>query len=105
MVPADALEQAVRAALAKLKGGELTGRVVRLAAERELGLPPDALLPQKDELLAVVSALLSAGGDAEVVDAAAEDGSGSLARRGRRSSACAGWSPWTRREAVVPRTV
>ena len=59
-VPAAALEGAVRDILseASASGAELTARHVRTAVERRLGLPADGLLHRKEELMALISAVL-----------------------------------------------
>ena len=53
----EALATAVRETLAEAaaSGAEMTGRNVRHAVEKKLGLPQDGLLDRKEELMGIIS--------------------------------------------------
>jgi hypothetical protein len=60
----EGLDAAVREALAEAQssGATITARQVRAACERRLGLPPDGLLEKKEQVMALITAVLESGG-------------------------------------------
>lgn len=59
MASAEELKAAVVSALKAAGDGEVTAREIRAACERQLKLPQDGLLSRKDEIMAMISQVLS----------------------------------------------